>query len=217
MIKTFQSHTGMVYSLNESYSNNAYTMKKYDDEYAAKAHRLAREQNCNVFYSLKRMGEDSFKDCQYFIIPVDAYDTEIIANMFPDHLVGIAYAPCGQYLPFSMQEEIRSRFVPMTGIEYEELCAEILRKRGFQVTLTKASGDQGIDIIAWRDGIKYGIQCKYYKGSVPNKAVQEAYSGARFYDCDRAAVMTNSELTASAKELAAKLNVDFIKFEGNEP
>ena len=35
-----------------------------------------------------------------------------------------------------------------------------------------------------------------------NKAVQEAYAGARYYDCDVALVITNSTLTGPAKELA---------------
>ena len=52
------------------------------------------------------------------------------------------------------------------------------------------------------------MQCKYYTYPVGNKAVQEAYSGAKFYDCDRSAVLTNSTFTKSARELAGKIGVD---------
>lgn len=44
--------------------------------------------------------------------------------------------------------------------------------------------------------------------TVGNKAVQEAYAGANFYDCDRAMVMTNLTFTRAATELAEKLEVE---------
>ena len=84
----------------------------------------------------------------------------------------------------------------MDGLQFEHRCAELLRYRGFhKVAVTKGSGDQGVDILAQKNGIKYGIQCKYYSYPVGNKAIQEAYAGADFYDCDVAMVMTNSTFT----------------------
>lgn len=98
----------------------------------------------------------------------------------------------------------------MTGYEYEKKCAELLKAKGFSdVTVTPGSGDQGIDVLAKKGKKKYGIQCKYYEGTVGNKAVQEAFAGASFYDCSVAMVITNSKLTEPAKKLAAKLGVEF--------
>ena len=83
-----------------------------------------------------------------------------------------------------------------------------MKQRGFRdVTVTKSSGDQGIDVIAYNENVKYGIQCKYYSYPVGNQAVQQAYAGAKFYDCNIAVVMTNSTFTEPAKELAKKLGV----------
>lgn len=96
----------------------------------------------------------------------------------------------------------------MTGYEYEKKCAQLLTSMGYtNVKVTPGSGDQGIDIIARKGGKKYGIQCKYYENTVGNKAVQEVFAGASFYDCDVAMVITNSKLTGPAKNLAEKLNV----------
>lgn len=101
----------------------------------------------------------------------------------------------------------------MDGLQFEHRCAELLRYRGFhKVTVTKGSGDQGIDIIAHKNGTKYGIQCKYYSYPVGNKAIQEAYAGAEFYDCDSAIVMTNNTFTKAARELAAKLDVELWEY-----
>ena len=93
----------------------------------------------------------------------------------------------------------------MDGHTFEYYCAELLRKNGYRnVEVTKASGDQGIDIIAYKNGVKYGIQCKCYSSNIGNKAVQEVFAGIKFYDCKVGIVMTNRYYTASAKELAAK-------------
>lgn len=96
----------------------------------------------------------------------------------------------------------------MDGHQYEHRCAQYLGENGFtNITVTQGSGDQGIDVIAYKTGIKYGIQCKYYEGTVGNKAVQETFAGAKFYDCAKAMVITNSTYTKSATELAQKLDV----------
>lgn len=93
----------------------------------------------------------------------------------------------------------------MEGHEFERFCAQILRENGYeQVTVTKESGDQGIDIIAYKDGVKFGIQCKCYATDIGNKAVQEAYSGKAYYNCHVGVVLTNRYFTRSAIELAQK-------------
>lgn len=101
-------------------------------------------------------------------------------------------------------------FSSMSGWDFERYCAECLLKKGFtKADVTSGSGDHGVDIIAEQSGIRFGIQCKLYQGSVPNKAVQEAFTGASYYDCDIAVILSNSELTPQAKEEARKLRVKF--------
>lgn len=96
----------------------------------------------------------------------------------------------------------------MDGHQYEYKCAKKLKANGFtRVEVTKASADQGIDIIAYKAGKKYGIQCKYYSSPVGNHSVQEAFAGSKFYNCDIAVVMANTIFTKSAEELASKTGV----------
>ena len=97
----------------------------------------------------------------------------------------------------------------MDGWEFEEYAARLLRLNGFHhVEVTRGSKDQGVDILAMRDGESYAIQCKHYEGKVPNKAVQEAYAGAQFYGCDVAVVLTNSYFSPSALELGDSIGVE---------
>lgn len=51
----------------------------------------------------------------------------------------------------------------MEGHKFERLCASPLRANGYTgVEATSGSGDQGVDVVAERDGVRYGIQCKHY-------------------------------------------------------
>ena len=96
----------------------------------------------------------------------------------------------------------------MNGHKFEYKCAQMLRRKGFHhVEVTKKSGDQGVDIIAYKRFSKYAIQCKYYSYPVGNKAVQEVYAGGKYYDCDRCIVMTNGTFTKAAISAANKLDV----------
>lgn len=96
----------------------------------------------------------------------------------------------------------------LTGPEFESYVAKVLYDNGFRkIQVTKGSGDQGVDILATRNGKRYGIQCKNYEGSVGNFAVQEAYAGAQYYGCDEAAVICPGEFTRGAKELAQSTGV----------
>lgn len=90
----------------------------------------------------------------------------------------------------------------MTPTEYEHYCADILREQGWEARVTQGSGDQGVDVIAEKNGIKIAVQCKKYSSPVGNKAVQEVTAGKGFYGADYGMVVTNNTYTASAKQLA---------------
>lgn len=96
----------------------------------------------------------------------------------------------------------------MEGHDFERFCAKVMRNNGFKnVSVTPGSRDQGLDIIAYKDDEKWGIQCKRHKNNIGNKAVQEAYTGKAIYDCDHVAVMTNSRFTDGGIQAAVKTGV----------
>lgn len=91
----------------------------------------------------------------------------------------------------------------MDGHEFEYFCADILEKNGFtNVSVTRGSGDQGVDVLATKDGIKYAIQCKNYESALGNTPIQEVNAGKILYKCYVGVVMTNSRFTPGARELA---------------
>ena len=99
-------------------------------------------------------------------------------------------------------------FDNMEGHQFEVFCADLLKKNGYKgVSVTQGSRDQGVDIIAFRDGIKYGIQCKCYSCTVGNEAVQEVYAGIAYHRCNKGIVLTNNYFTSSAISLAQRVGV----------
>lgn len=90
----------------------------------------------------------------------------------------------------------------MEGVEYERHCAHVLRNSGWKTSLTKGSGDQGVDILAIKNNITVAIQCKRLSKPVGNKAVQEAFAGMQFVKSNFSVVVTNSSYTPGAREIA---------------
>jgi restriction system protein len=95
----------------------------------------------------------------------------------------------------------------MSPIEYEASVAIRLQENGWDARTTKGSGDQGIDVIARKNGIKLVIQCKLYTSPVGNAAVQEIIAGREFEKADYAAVVSNIGYTKAARQLAANANI----------
>ena len=97
--------------------------------------------------------------------------------------------------------------LPFDGHAFEHWVASGLQIYGWNATVTQASGDQGIDVVAEKDGKRLGLQCKLYSSKLGNKAVQEAYAGMAYHGVDRVGVISNANFTTSAKDLAASTGV----------
>lgn len=95
----------------------------------------------------------------------------------------------------------------MTGNDFEYFVADILNKMGYKAQVTKATGDQGLDIIAVKGTFRLGVQTKRWSGSVGNKAIQETVAGKAYYNVDQVLVVTNSYFTNEAIALARANNV----------
>lgn len=103
----------------------------------------------------------------------------------------------------------------MTGIEFEKFIGGCFENKGYKVRVTKATGDQGADLVLEDEkGILTAVQVKKYSGSVGNKAVQEVVASMKFYDCDKAMIVTTGKFTKSAFELASKNGVQLIDKKG---
>lgn len=101
----------------------------------------------------------------------------------------------------------QSNAMPENGHDFEHWVAAKLNKTGWKATVTQASGDNGVDVIAERKGLSVAVQCKRYKGSVGNKAVQEVYSGMKHMQLDKAVVISTGKYTNAAQNIASTTGV----------
>lgn len=96
----------------------------------------------------------------------------------------------------------------MNGYEFEDISKELLMADGFiNVQVTSSSGDFGADVIAYKNEVKYAIQCKKYSQPVGVKAIQEVMGSKSIYGCHVAVVLTNNTFTPQARKLAEQNNV----------
>lgn len=101
-----------------------------------------------------------------------------------------------------------SRIDAMDGHEFEHFIATLLRKLDYEkVEVTPGSGDQGVDVLAEKEGVRYAIQCKCYSSDLGNTPVQEVNTGKMVYRCHVGIVVTNRYFTQSAREAAKATSV----------
>lgn len=106
----------------------------------------------------------------------------------------------------------------LSGIDFENLCATLISGMGFQVELTKASGDGGIDIIANSSTPlykgKYIIQCKRYTGTVGEPILRDLYGVVMSERANKGILMTTGTFTRSAVAFAEGKPLELIDISG---
>lgn len=100
--------------------------------------------------------------------------------------------------------------IPENGIEFEHWCADNIKQQGWQVSVSSASGDQGVDVVAERSGTIIAVQCKRYSNPIGNKAVQEAFTGGQNVGAGHSCVVGTGGFTRAAVNIADKTGVKLL-------
>jgi hypothetical protein len=90
----------------------------------------------------------------------------------------------------------------MDGLAFEHYVCRLMKDQGYCATVTRASGDLGVDIVATKCGCKYSVQVKRQTNNVSRRAVSDAVAGKAHYGCAGAMVITNRYFTKGAMDLA---------------
>jgi len=98
----------------------------------------------------------------------------------------------------------------LNGFEFEKFLKLLFEKLGYKVTHTKLAGDQGADLVLDHLGELIVVQAKRSRSKISNSAIQEVVASIRFYKAKKGMVITNSEFTHSAIELAKSNNIVLI-------
>ena len=108
-------------------------------------------------------------------------------------------------------EKEAQKFSMLSGEDFEKLLYRLFSAMGYKVQLVGKRGDQGGDLIAIKDDERLLIQAKCYNDwYTGNKAIQEVVAAMKYYDCNKAIVVTTSYFTSEAIDLAKVNNVSLI-------
>jgi hypothetical protein len=103
---------------------------------------------------------------------------------------------------YRLQKLAQRNWKAMRGGELEQFLEEVFSELRYSVERTGGAGDQGVDLILVKDGFRIAVQVKGYLDSVPNTAIQEAFTGMTYHKCVGCTVITNSRFTSGGKNVA---------------
>lgn len=142
------------------------------------------------------------------------------ASLYPTDQIEVSVDELGSKVFGSKQASSYNRIVSREDVEtmdeylFESFIAVVYGERQFNCKVTPRSGDKGVDVLAFgSEG--FAIQCKHGKTKVGNDAIQEIVAGAKYYEMKeqrmfKPCVVTNSEFTPQARELAVANNVELV-------
>lgn len=218
-------HSCLTWELIRKYSVS-YFAQVWENEYGNYFNDILSDPIENIINVYCRINELSAKDINtvgkftYYLMDNNKFSNSNYNNFIKCNEVIIDYIlkECEQIEMESFERKLTKEVYKkveytiddvdlMTGFEFEDFVGKLFEKMGFSVQVTKSSGDQGVDVLAEKNGNRIGIQAKCYSNTVGNKAVQEIVAGVTFYNCDKGIVVTNNWFTNSAIELAKANNI----------
>lgn len=98
----------------------------------------------------------------------------------------------------------------LTPREFEEYVGELFSHLGYTVEVTQYSNDKGIDIVMYKDDIKYGVQCKRYKGTVGSPDIQTFIGALSHSRADKGFFVTTGMFSFEAEKMAVQHPIQLV-------
>lgn len=95
------------------------------------------------------------------------------------------------------------QLLALTPDEFEQVVERLYRSMGHKVTHVGKQGDHGVDLIVYqKNGEKWVVQCKQWKGPVGEPVVRDVYGAMHHEEAQGAAVVTTGSFSSKAIEWA---------------
>lgn len=98
----------------------------------------------------------------------------------------------------------------MDPIEFEQYVGALFRKMGYRVEDTRASGDEGVDLVLRRGRRTAVVQVKRYRGSVGQPVIRDLYGAMMHAGASEAYLVTTGSITRAARRWAADKPIHLI-------
>jgi Holliday junction resolvasome RuvABC ATP-dependent DNA helicase subunit len=90
----------------------------------------------------------------------------------------------------------------MDGLEFEHWVADLFRRAGFQVEITQASGDHGVDLWASLGNRLVAVQCKRWDGMVGEPVLRDLYGAMTAAKAHSGCLVTTGTFTTQAHQFS---------------
>lgn len=94
--------------------------------------------------------------------------------------------------------------------DFELLIAAVMTRWGYSVTDLAGQGDHGADLMAEKDAMRRVVQVKCSTRAIRIRAVRQALFALHTYNADGAIVVSNSQFTTQARQLARARGVMLV-------
>lgn len=104
----------------------------------------------------------------------------------------------------------------LDGWQFEQEVARVFRLNGYKATVTKGSGDGGVDIILKKENYKAIVQCKHHHNPLSPEPVRALWGIKGDWSADEVIMVASSGLTSASVEFVRNkpnykvLNLDDI-------
>ncbi len=116
---------------------------------------------------------------------------------------------------FDTDRELQKWLGDLKHWEFENYIGDLFNKLGYKTRVIGGSYDEGIDVIAEKNGIKHYIQCKKYSNSVGVKDVREFYGAlSDKLSNDKAFFITTNFFTEGAERFVEDKPIELV--DGNQ-
>ena len=101
-----------------------------------------------------------------------------------------------------LEKKYAKYWLNLSGYQFEKEVAKLYEAHGYDVQVTKGSGDGGIDIFLEKAGRRYGVQCKNHHKAIGPAAIRDLYGAMSHEGLDAGIFIASSGYTKGAKEFA---------------
>ena len=136
-------------------------------------------------------------------------ELEINNKNIPEILAHLGF---GENYPHSLS--LVDKFAHMSGVDFEQWVADHFRKEGYEVRMTKVTGDHGVDLQLYKSNKLVGVvQCKNWDGSVGEPTVRDFYGSLISMKAPEGFIFAPTSFTQQAKDFVHDKPIKLVDLE----
>ncbi|MFZ5986395.1 MAG: restriction endonuclease [Bacillota bacterium] len=111
------------------------------------------------------------------------------------------------------RKKAREYWKGLSGHQFEDALAQVYRKKGYLATVSKAGGDEGIDIVLEKGGERIIVQCKAHSKPIGPVVARELYGVMIHFNISKAILASTSGFTEGVYKFVEDKQIELVTIE----